>query len=140
MASWDTTAPPRDAEALEQWRKQANAPDMEEPKHTEVKRPRVSYRVEFALGAAVVFHTLPPEGQDALIARAVELVEQPWDDVVIRRPGNDAAFRETTFGTGVGCARSRSMRKPKWYGSSRWFGSPDMPLVSCSEYPSKRLS
>ncbi|MGH3096996.1 MAG: hypothetical protein ACRDMV_13490 [Streptosporangiales bacterium] len=65
----------------------------------------MSYRVEFALGAAVVFHTLPPEGQDALIARAVELVEQPWADVVTRRPGNDPAFRETTFGDGHGiCA------------------------------------
>ena len=28
----------RDAEALDEFRKQANAPDMEEPKHMEVKR------------------------------------------------------------------------------------------------------
>lgn len=61
----------------------------------------MSYRVEFALGAAVVFHTLPPEGQDVLVARAVDLAEQPWADVVIRRPGDDPAFRETTFGTNL---------------------------------------
>jgi len=28
----------RDAEVMDEWRKQANAPDMEEPKHIEVKR------------------------------------------------------------------------------------------------------
>jgi hypothetical protein len=65
----------------------------------------VSYRVEFALGAAVTFHTLPPDGQDALIARAVGLAEQPWADAVVRRPGGDPAFREATFGDGRGlCA------------------------------------
>ncbi len=28
----------QDSEALDEWRKQANAPDLNEPKHTEVKR------------------------------------------------------------------------------------------------------
>jgi len=67
--------------------------------------PRVSYRVEFRPRRCGGVHTLPSEGQDALIARAVDLAEQPWADVVIRRPGDDPAFRETTFGDNRGiCA------------------------------------
>jgi hypothetical protein len=34
--------------------------------------------------------------RDALVERAVEPSEQPWD-VTIRPPGTDARFRETTF-------------------------------------------
>ncbi|MGH3096421.1 MAG: hypothetical protein ACRDMV_10550 [Streptosporangiales bacterium] len=66
----------------------------------------MSYRVEFALGAAMTFHTVrPSEAQDALIDRAADLTERPWADAMIRRPGNDPAFRESTFGAGRGiCA------------------------------------
>jgi len=39
----------------------------------------VTYRVEFGGGAQTQFHTLPAWGRDALIDRAVELSEQPWD-------------------------------------------------------------
>jgi hypothetical protein len=63
--------------------------------------PPVIYRVEFGGGAQAQFHTLPAWGRDALIERAVELAAQPWD-AVIRPPGTDAGFRETTFALGSG--------------------------------------
>ena len=61
----------------------------------------MTYRVEFGGGAQVQFHTLPAHAREALIERAVELSEQPWD-AVIRPPGDDPKFRETTFGFGSG--------------------------------------
>lgn len=61
----------------------------------------MSYRVGFAAGAALQYHTLPHEAQDALIDRVVHLVADPWD-AVVRAPGADPAFRETTFGDGHG--------------------------------------
>jgi hypothetical protein len=57
----------------------------------------VTYRVEFGGGAQVQFHTLPAAARDALIDCAVELSLKPWD-AVIRPPGDDPRFRETTFG------------------------------------------
>jgi len=62
----------------------------------------VSYRVEFGAGAQVQFHTLPERARDALIDRAADLAERPWDDAVVRPPGDDARFRETVFGSGHG--------------------------------------
>ena len=47
----------------------------------------VTYRVEFGVGAQAQFHTLAAWGRDALIDRAVQLSEQPWD-AVIRPPGH----------------------------------------------------
>ncbi|MBO0823252.1 MAG: hypothetical protein J2P27_05260 [Actinobacteria bacterium] len=61
----------------------------------------MSYRVEFGGGAQVQFHTLPEAGRDALIERAVELADQPWD-ATVRPPGTDTRFRETVFGSGNG--------------------------------------
>jgi hypothetical protein len=61
----------------------------------------VTYRVEFGVGAQAQFHSLPAWGRDSLIERAVELAEQPWD-AVIRPPGTDTRFRETTFALGTG--------------------------------------
>lgn len=61
----------------------------------------MTYRVEFGGGAQVQFHTLPTRGRDAMIERAVELSEQPWD-AAIRPPGTDTRFRETTFALGAG--------------------------------------
>ena len=46
-------------------------------------------------GAAVQFHSLPEAGQDALIARAAELAEAPWDARVL--PGGDPRFRLVLF-------------------------------------------
>jgi hypothetical protein len=37
----------------------------------------------------------------ALIERAVELADQPWD-AALRPPGADTRFRETVFGSGNG--------------------------------------
>ncbi len=61
----------------------------------------MTYRVEFGGGAHAQFHTLPAWGRDAMIERAVELSEQPWD-ATIRPPGTDTRFRETTFALGAG--------------------------------------
>lgn len=61
----------------------------------------MTYRVEFGGGAQTQFHTLPKDGRDALIERAVDLAEQPWD-AVVRAPGNDPRFPETLFGGGNG--------------------------------------
>lgn len=60
------------------------------------------YRVEFGGGAEVQFHTLPKDAREALIERAVDLSERPWDNAVIRPPGHDQRFRETVFGSGHG--------------------------------------
>lgn len=38
---------------------------------------------------------------DALLDRVVELVEEPWDAVVMP-PGDDPAYRRTVFGSGWG--------------------------------------
>jgi hypothetical protein len=59
----------------------------------------VSYRVEFGGGAQVQYHSLPEDARDALIERAVELADQPWD-AFVRPPGADTRFRETVFGSG----------------------------------------
>jgi hypothetical protein len=61
----------------------------------------VSYRVEFGAGAQVQFHHLPSRARDALIERAVELSDRPWD-ADYRPPGTDPRFRETTFGLATG--------------------------------------
>jgi hypothetical protein len=61
----------------------------------------VTYRVEFGGGAQVQFHSLPQDAQDALIERAVELADKPWD-AAVRPPGNDTRFREAVFGAGSG--------------------------------------
>lgn len=61
----------------------------------------MTYRVEFGGGAQVQFHTLPARARDALIDCAVELSHKPWD-AVIRPPGSDTRYRETTFGLGAG--------------------------------------
>lgn len=61
----------------------------------------MSYRVEFGGGAQVQFHSLPEDARDALIERAVELADQPWD-AAVRPPGTDTRFRETVFGSGNG--------------------------------------
>jgi hypothetical protein len=57
----------------------------------------MSFRVEFGGGAQIQFHSLPVRAKDALVARAVELADQPWD-ALVRPPGNDPRFRETLFG------------------------------------------
>jgi hypothetical protein len=62
----------------------------------------VTYRVTFGGDAASQYHDLPELAQDALIARAVRLVEAPWDDAVVLPPGHDPTLRETIFGAGRG--------------------------------------
>jgi len=61
----------------------------------------VIYRVRFEAYALVQLHGLPSEAFDALLDRVVELVEAPWDAVVMP-PGDDPAYRQTVFGSGWG--------------------------------------
>jgi hypothetical protein len=61
----------------------------------------VSYRAEFGCGAQAQFHSLPEGAREALIERAVDLADRPWD-AAVRPPGADTRFRETVFGSGNG--------------------------------------
>ena len=61
----------------------------------------MSFRVEFGGGAQAQYHSLPEEAREALIDRAVELADRPWD-ANVRPPGHDTGFRETVFGPGSG--------------------------------------
>ena len=61
----------------------------------------MSYRVEFGGRAQAQFHSLPEDAREALIERAVDLADRPWD-ATIRPPGDDTRFRETVFGSGYG--------------------------------------
>jgi mRNA-degrading endonuclease RelE of RelBE toxin-antitoxin system len=45
----------------------------------------VTYRVRFEAYALVQLHGLPSEAFDALLDRVVELVEAPWDAVVLSK-------------------------------------------------------
>jgi hypothetical protein len=62
----------------------------------------VTYRVAFAAGAAAQFHNLPEHARDAVVRRAADLAERPWDDVRVLPPGDEPAFREAVFGRGHG--------------------------------------
>ena len=61
----------------------------------------MTYRVRFEAYALVQLHGLPSEVFDALLDRVVELVEEPWDAVVMP-PGDDPAYRRAVFGSGWG--------------------------------------
>ncbi len=61
----------------------------------------MTYRVRFEAYALVQLHGLPREAFDALLNRVVELVDEPWDAVVMP-PGNDPAYRQSVFGSGWG--------------------------------------
>ena len=61
----------------------------------------MTYQVRFEAYALVQLHGLPSEAFDALLDRVVELVETPWDAVVMP-PGDDPAYRRAMFGSGWG--------------------------------------
>ncbi|WP_157181566.1 hypothetical protein [Actinopolymorpha alba] len=62
----------------------------------------MTYRVAFAAGAAAQFHNLPEHARDAVVHRAADLAERPWNDVTVLPPGDNLAFREAVFGNGHG--------------------------------------
>lgn len=62
----------------------------------------MTYRVLLAAGAATKFHEMPEHARDALVARAADLIERPWDDTRVLLPGDDPAFRGATFDDGRG--------------------------------------
>lgn len=61
----------------------------------------MSYSVRFESAALVQLNGLPPGAFDALVERAVGLVDEPWDAAVMP-PGDDPAYRMTVFGSGLG--------------------------------------
>jgi hypothetical protein len=61
----------------------------------------VTYRVRFEGPALVQLRGLPGEAFDAPLERVAELVEAPWDAVVMP-PGDDPAYRRAVFGSGWG--------------------------------------
>ena len=61
----------------------------------------MSYRVRFGGKALVQLSGLPSAAFDALAGRVVDLVDAPWDAVVMTR-GGDPGYRQVTFGQGYG--------------------------------------
>ena len=61
----------------------------------------MSYQVRFEGKALVQLSGLPSAAFDALVERVVDLVDEPWDAVVMTR-GGDLAYRQVTFGQGYG--------------------------------------
>ena len=61
----------------------------------------MSYRVEFGGAALTQLHGLPPTTFGAMVDCIVELVEAPWD-AVLMDAGGDPAFRQVIFGQGLG--------------------------------------
>lgn len=61
----------------------------------------MKYRVTFGPGAGVQYQELPESARDALVVRAAELADAPWD-ADVAAPGDDPAFRETMFDHGRG--------------------------------------
>ena len=59
----------------------------------------MSYQVRFEGKALVQLSGLPSAAFDAIVARVVDLVDEPWDAVVMTR-GGDPAYRQVTFGQG----------------------------------------
>ncbi len=71
----------------------------------------MTYRVRFEAYALVQLHGLPSEAFDALLARVVELVEEPWDAVVMP-PGDDPAYVGPCSAPAGDCLPSTSMTMP----------------------------
>jgi hypothetical protein len=61
----------------------------------------VTYRVRFEAYALVQLNGPPSDAFDALLERVLELVEEPWDAVVMP-PGDDPSYCRTVFGSGWG--------------------------------------
>ena len=61
----------------------------------------MTYRVEFAGAALVQLNGLPSAAFDALVERAVALVQEPWD-ADLMAPGYDPAYSQAIFSEGYG--------------------------------------
>ena len=61
----------------------------------------MSYQVRFEGAALLQLNGLPPAAFNALVERVTDLVDEPWDAVVMP-PGDDPAYRTTVFGSGYG--------------------------------------
>ncbi len=61
----------------------------------------MSYQVRFEGDALLQLNGLPSTVFDALVGRVTDLVDEPWDAVVMP-PGDDPAYRITVFGSGLG--------------------------------------
>lgn len=61
----------------------------------------MTYRVWLERDALVQLHGLPAGAFDAFLERVLELIDAPWDAVVMP-PGDDPAYRRAVFGNGWG--------------------------------------
>ncbi len=61
----------------------------------------MSDRAWFEGKALVQLSGLPSAALDAIVGRVVDVVDAPWDAVVMTR-GGDPAYRQVTFGQGYG--------------------------------------
>ena len=61
----------------------------------------MTYRAEFDGAALVQINGLPSAAFDALVARVVTLVQEPWDADPLA-PRGDPAYRQVIFGEGYG--------------------------------------
>lgn len=61
----------------------------------------MSYRVEFEGKALTQLHGLPAKAFEELVDRVVELVDAPWDAILMDSRG-DSRFRQVVFGQGLG--------------------------------------
>jgi hypothetical protein len=61
----------------------------------------VSYQVRFEGKALVQLNGLPLAAFEAIVERVADLVDEPWD-AVLMTDGGDPAYRQTTFGQGYG--------------------------------------
>ncbi len=61
----------------------------------------MSYQVRFEGKALVQLNGLPVAAFDALVERVADLVDAPWDAVMMTE-GGDPAYRQTFFGQGYG--------------------------------------
>lgn len=62
---------------------------------------RLSYQIRFEGKALIQLKGLPLGAFDAIVERIVDLVDEPWDAVVMTR-GGDPSIRQATFGNGYG--------------------------------------
>ncbi len=67
----------------------------------------MSFQVRFEGKALVQLNGLPLAAFDALVERVADLVDAPWDAVLMTE-GGDPAYRQTFFGQGYGLLTFRA--------------------------------
>ena len=65
----------------------------------------MTYQVEFEGAALIHLNGLPSAAFDALVARVVTLVQEPWHADVMA-PGNDRSYRQAILAKATACCLS----------------------------------